>query len=185
MNLYQESEAGKFYTCTGGTYVFSFDPSTMTLTASEYVIPTVDVTVDFSGATVFTGAEGETVVLGDYAIALDANGKLVYASRLVGGYGGPGDGFYHDGSYEVKAGELCGIFQLDPLFAGWPNVTEDGRNAWTLYSVVVPEGGCIITGSWAQMEAVMKAINEGAVEEGNFFEGVEDGIYNNVKFQVK
>ena len=178
---------GKFYTYQGGKFVLTFDPSTMTLNAAEWVNPTVYQTVDFSGATVYTDAS-ENVTLGDYAVAFDAEGKLVYASRLVGGYGGPGDGFYHDGSYAVKAGELCGIFQLHEKFAGWPNKAEvDGVevNAWTLYTVVVPEGGCVITGTWAQMESLMKAINPNAVEEGNFFEGVDDGIYNEVKFLVK
>jgi hypothetical protein len=157
----------------------------MTLTASEYIKPvtpsTKVLTLRVDGATVYTNTS-EAVQLSDYAIALDANGKLMFASRLEGGYGGPADGFYHDGSYAVVSGQQCGIFNLDPEFAGWPNTTADGRNAWTLYTVVVPEGWKIITGTWEQMSQIMISIDAYAVNDGNYFERIEDGKFNEISF---
>ena len=156
----------------------------VTVTVGDYVPPVeeVNVTIDASAATVFTGAEGENVALGDWTVAYNAEGKVIFASKTASGYGGPADGFYHDGEYTVVAGQACGIFQLDAEFAGWPNTTEDGRNAWTLYTVVVPEGVTIVTGDEATMMPILKAIF--GVEEVTqaWLEGtINDGDYNHFK----
>ena len=120
----------------------------------------------------------ENVKLGDFSVAVDANGKIIFAGRTSDGYSGPADGFYHDGSYQAVAGQQCGIFVLDEQFAGWPAVTPDGVNAWTLYTVKVPTGGHIITGTEAQMTEFMKAIDPAFVANQNYFEGVADGMFN-------
>lgn len=98
----------------------------------------------------------------DYVIGVDADGVVIYAGRFGGaGYGGPGDGFYHDGNYAVTAGQICGIFDLDERWAGWPaQVDLDGdgieeTGAWTLFDVVVPTGGYIIAGEQTLMADIM------------------------------
>jgi len=154
----------------------------------------VDVELNVTGATVYT--EG-TITLGDYAVAFNENGTLVYASRLVGGYGGPADGFYHDGSYVLKAGEQCGMFNVDAAFKSWADATNWGANAaeqieykgqminpWGAYEVVVPAGWTVVTGTWAEMAAIMQAIDPAAAEEGNYFEGVEDGAFNGYAYET-
>lgn len=149
----------------------------------------VEVTVDATNATIFTGAEGETPALSDVTIALDANGNIIFASYTVSGYGGPADGFYHDGNYTVNAGQTSGIFSLDEQFAGWPTVTPDGQNAWTLYTVVVPEGGQIITGDVATMLPIVNEIfgaNLTEMTNNTYFETtLEDGAYNHYTVKVE
>ena len=122
--------------------------------------------------------QAENVKLGDFSVAVDANGKIVFAGRTSDGYSGPADGFYHDGSYQAVAGQQCGIFVLDEQFAGWPAVTPDGVNAWTLYTVKVPTGGHIITGTEAQMTEFMKQIDPAFTADRNYFEGIADGLFN-------
>ena len=141
-------------------------------TVVEYELP--------STVNVFT-SESTEITLGEYAIAVDANGKVIYASAFAGGYGGPGDGFYHDGSYTLVPGQQCGIFNVDAEFKGWPATTEDGRNAWTLYSVVAPEGVTIYSGTAAEMLPVVNAIFDANLTElaGNaYLEGLTDGLVN-------
>lgn len=135
---------------------------------------------------VYTNDYADKITLGEMTVATDANGVVVYAGRTSSGYGGPGDGFYHDGSYVAKAGQVCGIFDLQEKWAPWPNKAEiDGEevNAWTLYSVVVPEGGQIITGSFAAMTDLANTIygqtlTTAQYASGNPFEGVVDGLHN-------
>ena len=158
-------------------------------------VPAVtEVEINVTGASVYT--EG-TITLGDYAVAFNENGTLVYASRLVGGYGGPADGFYHDGSYVLKAGEQCGMFNVDAAFKSWAEATNWGANAaeqieykgqminpWGAYEVVVPAGWTVVTGTWAEMAAVMQAIDPAAAEANNYFEGVEDGAFNGFAYST-
>lgn len=103
----------------------------------------------------------------DYAVAFDAEGKIFYASRFLGNYGGPGDGFYHDGTYAAKAGEQCGIFDLDAQWAPWPaKATVDGQevNAWNLFDVVVPENCYLAVGNQTVMVDFLSAISGVAVD---------------------
>ena len=87
-----------------------------------------------------------------YLIGVDGEGVVIYGGRFGGaGYGGPGDGFYHDGSYAAVPGTICGIFDLDAEWGTWPAVTEEGVNAWTLFDLVVPEDGFIIAGAQEDM----------------------------------
>ena len=152
------------------------------------------VEINVTGTQVYT--EG-TITLGDYAVAFNENGTLVYASRLVGGYGGPADGFYHDGSYALAAGQQCGMFYVDAAFKSWADATNYGANAAEqieykgqminpcgAYEVVVPAGWTVVTGTWAEMAAVMQAIDPAAVEENNYFEGVEDGAFNGYAYST-
>ena len=123
----------------------------------------------------------KNVELKDFTVAVDSSGKIIYASKTSTGYGGPADGFYHDGNYICEPGKICGIFSLDYRFAGWPNTTYiDGQlvNAWTLYDVVVPYGGYIITGSEEQMTPLLQEIDPQFYSSGIFFEMVNDGSYN-------
>lgn len=117
----------------------------------------------------------------EYVVAIDAEGKIIYASHFGGaGYGGPADGFYHDGTYAVQAGAQCGIFYLYEDFAGWPNVTEDGLNAWTRYEINVPDGYYILSGSAQAMKGFIAAFTGSDVTETDL---IGDGAYNNTLFE--
>ena len=115
---------------------------------------------------VFTGSDAVVIDKEGYTIGVDATGKVIYASfGLGGGYGGPADGFYHDGSYVLEAGKVCGIFNIYSTFAGYPATTEDGKPAWNEYSVVVPEGGMIISDSTAKMARLINDLTGKDVNE--------------------
>ena len=137
---------------------------------------------NLNGITVYTGTPLEKIVLDDYSVAVDRNGKIIYASRSAGGYGGPGDGFYHDGSYEVHPGSLCGIFNLHDDWAPWPSKNEAGESAWLLYDVVIPAGGAIYSGSEEDMLPFINEIFDLELNNlnsyGNYFEQIDDCIYN-------
>ena len=132
---------------------------------------------------VYTSAD-ENVTLGDYTLAYDANGKVIFASCTADGYGGPADGFYHDGSYSWVAGQQCGIFLLDERFAGWPAKLEDGTACWTLYTVKAPEGVTILTGSAeAMLDVFNQAFSANLTElngNGYFENELTDGQFNDV-----
>ena len=118
----------------------------------------------------------------DYMIGVDADGVVIYAGRFGGaGYGGPGDGFYHDGNYAATAGQICGIFDLDERWAGWPaQVDLDGdgieeTGAWTLFDVVVPTGGYIIAGEQTLMADIMSDL--AGVEKDTFLAEADNRIF--------
>ena len=119
----------------------------------------------------------ENPALGDFTLAFDAQGKIMFASRTSSGYGGPADGFYHDGTYSWVAGQQCGIFLLQDTFAAW----ESGKDNHTHYTVVIPEGWLVVTGTEAQMKPLLAAVDSNFVAGGNYFEGVADGIFNDTR----
>lgn len=86
----------------------------------------------------------KSMIQNEYVIGVDNEGVIIYAGRFGGGYGGPGDSFYNDGSYAWIAGQVCGIFDIYSNFVPWtPEATEV---TWENFEVVVPEGGFIIAG---------------------------------------
>ena len=114
----------------------------------------------FMGEALYTEDDPISKALIDnmYVIAVDGEGVIIYGGRFGGGYGGPGDGFYHDGSYAPVAGEICGIFDIDPEWAPWPETTASGDPAWNLFDVVVPEGGFIVAGPQEDMVDFVTAL---------------------------
>ena len=166
---------GKFwYSIANKTtiYVVTYSVQNKTLSAEIYV-PEATVTEDsfvLDGTTKVAIAEGVTIydstsqniTFGEYTIAVDGNGKIVFASRTSSGYGGPGDGFYHDGTYQVVVGQVCGIFYIKEGFKSWGECTPAERNQevkpWSLYTRVCPENYHIITGSQSAMSNLIKAI---------------------------
>ena len=141
-----------------------------------------------------------------FIFGIDANGKIIVATFFGGaGYGGPSDGFYHDGNYALEAGKVCGIFRVDADFAPWPaTAVKNGEqvNAWTLYEVVAPEGGYLIAVGRDKAVEFVKALtgDEAFVNEDNnglfedrLFDGdlngftvfVEKGIENAAFYAVK
>ena len=160
--------------------------------------------VEVPNPTLFTGTEGETVALQDYTVALDANGKIIFASYTAPGYGGPGDGFYHDGTYAAVPGSVCGIFDIDANWKSWVDATQWGSvtaeqveyngqmvNPWSAFAHKVPEGGKILTGSAYVMLPLINDIlgteYETLPADNSLFEGegsVEDGALNGVVVAV-
>ncbi|MBQ8206218.1 MAG: hypothetical protein IJZ77_02000 [Bacilli bacterium] len=127
-----------------------------------------------------------------YTLGIDKNGRIIYATfGATGGYGGPADGFYHDGSYQLVAGKQCGVFDVFPTFAGWPAQTPEGKPAWNEYKYAVPQGGYIITGSKEAMENLICDITsridiDSFVGQGNslFENSTPDGSLNDVVVTV-
>ena len=105
---------------------------------------------------IYNSSFAGTVKLADYTIGLDSTGKIIFASCTAEGYGGPADGFYHDGTYAWEAGKVCGIFNIASDFQPWAPGLEGAP--WTRYTAKVPEGGYIITGTATKMETVMKVL---------------------------
>ncbi|MBP5551561.1 MAG: hypothetical protein J6X93_05885 [Bacilli bacterium] len=154
------------------TYIASYDPDTATMTIEVYV-PEATVTEDsfvLDGTTRIAIADGVTIydssatdiTFGEYTIAVDGDGKIFFASRTSGGYGGPGDGFYHDGNYQVVVGQVCGVFYIQEGFKSWNDCSAAERTQevkpWSLYTRVCPENCHIITGSQSAMSNLIKAI---------------------------
>ena len=131
---------------------------------------------------VFAGDDKVVLDKDGYTIGVDATGKVMYASfGLGGGYGGPADGFYHDGTYSRVNGQICGIFNVWEDFKPW---TEDPA-ACNNYDVVIPEGGMIISDTTSKMANLIKELTGKDVNEfagkGNllFEENVVKGSLNN------
>jgi len=154
------------------TYIASYDPDAATMTIEVYV-PEATVTEDsfvLDGTTRIAIADGVTIydsssqniTFGEYTIAVDGDGKIFFASRTSSGYGGPGDGFYHDGNYQVVVGQVCGVFYIQEGFKSWNDCSAAERNQevkpWSLYTRVCPENCHIITGSQSAMSNLIKAI---------------------------
>lgn len=74
-----------------------------------------------------------------YAIAVDKDGYIIYAS-WQGGSGGPGDGFYTRPGMERTANP---VFKCGDDFAPW----QAGKDNHTHYDFVLPEGGFVVTSS--------------------------------------
>lgn len=200
--MYFVDGSNAFHAGRSGTYSFVYDLAENTLDISfaaeveidpDAVISCAINAVSDTYATIYD-SNAESIVIGakNYTLGVDATGKVIYASYGPGnGYGGPGDGFYHDGNYGATAGQVCGIFDLDAEFAPWPATTGDGRNAWTLYDIVVPEGGYIITGALDQIKPLVQewsGFDMSGYENNVLFENtLQDGDYNGKQlvFDVK
>lgn len=80
---------------------------------------------------------------------IDDEGRVCYAVWCAAnGYGGPKAYSYHcDPYYQASGVGYDGnpTFTIDPDFGDWPNKTEDGRNAWDLFTITIPEGGHLIS----------------------------------------
>lgn len=140
--------------------------------------------------------DDQTTVLDDvkyldgykYMIAVDANGTIIYASYHDDGYGGPADGFYHDGNYTCVPGQICGPFNVWSTFKSWNDCGGVG-NLWEEYNLQVPTGGYIIIGNQAQMTLLINevfGVDIAEYQTNVFFETmVEDGEVNDVKLEIK
>lgn len=105
-----------------------------------------------------------------YAIAVDKDGYIIYAS-WQGGSGGPGDGFYSRPGMEKTKNP---VFKCGDDFAPWVS----GKDNHTHYDFVLPEGGFVVTASDsnAQMLAFVNHIT------GKELTKLED---NNALFEVQ
>ena len=198
-SLYHEADDGKrWMPGQHSTYKLVFDPTTNTMTASNYVPEVVagDDNFVLDGTTKVAISEGVTIydstsaniTLGEYTIAVNGSGTIIFASRTSTGYGGAGDGFYHDGNYQVVPGQVCGIYSIQEGFKSWAECSAEERaqevQPWKLYTVVCPTDYHIITGSQASMANLIKAICGIATfdETSNalFENGYEDGSITTV-----
>ena len=119
-------------------------------------VKTIEVDGSAEGGYTIYADGRENCSLGDYTVAVNKDGMIIFASRTSEGYGGPGDGFYHDGTYEAEAGKQCGIFNLAADWQPWAQGLAG--SPWTHYTVTAPEQGYIITGSYTQMAGLVGQI---------------------------
>lgn len=200
--MYFMEGANALYAGRSGTYTFLYNLADNSLNIEfeaeveidpDAIVSCAINTVSESYPTIYDGNATEiSIGAKNYTLGIDASGKVIYASYGPGnGYGGPSDGFYHDGKYSLVPGQVCGIFDVDAEFAPWDAKTADGRDAWTLYKVIVPEGGYLITGTLAQMNPLVKAwcgLDMADYENNALFEAhIEDGDCNGkyLAFDVK
>lgn len=152
-------------------YIVTYNATTHTLNVDvydhqeatgSYIVLDGTTKVEITEALTIFDSSSQNIKLGEYSVAIDGDGKVIYASRSAGGFGGPGDGFYHDGSYAVVPGQVCGIFSIQEGFKSWGECSDAERNQsprpWSLYTVVCPEGYHIITGSQSAMSNLIKAL---------------------------
>lgn len=192
------------YTCDGCDEIFDLNKTKTTESALKITTHLAENSI-YAEATALNAYDGEMIsvydaesevsvseVKGNYMIAVDASGKIVYASNYESGYGGPADDFYHDGSYSAVAGQQCGIFTLYDDFDRWPNTTTDGNPAWERYEIDLPDGWHIISGSASAMKDLISSFTDKditVVDTTNknqlFGADIGDGYYNDtIKINV-
>lgn len=93
-----------------------------------------------------------------YVMAVDANGKIIYASYgLQNGYGSPCDDYYASShvdlpkSSKANRGTLVGdLFAIGEKYANWDEYVADGKNVTISdngdYELLIPTGGFVVTG---------------------------------------
>lgn len=100
---------------------------------------------------------------------IDAEGRVCYAVWCpANGYGGPTAYTYQcDPYYQTSGVGYTGnpVFTIDPELGDWPNKTEDGRNAWELFTITVPEGGYIISTYDSGANTLTQMISGGEMSE--------------------
>ncbi|MBQ8206625.1 MAG: hypothetical protein IJZ77_04105 [Bacilli bacterium] len=139
----------------------------------------------------------------NFTIAYDSNVKIVYASCTNSGYGLPDSTDYCDVVIDVwggcNPGETISIFLLGDNYKTWGKAFEDGTidtkvehngelvPQWEDYTVVVPNGGAIVTGTAEVMLPIVNSIFglELTVLENNSLLALGNGSYNNVVVTAK
>ena len=100
---------------------------------------------------------------------IDNQGRVCYAVWCAAnGYGGPKAYSYHCDPYYQSFGvgyEGNPIFTIDPEFGDWPNKTEDGRNAWDLFTITIPEGGHLISSYEGGANTLVSMLSGGQLTE--------------------
>lgn len=147
--------------------------------------------------TLDSGVEGRHTFDNDngwrFAVAVDADGKVVYASYgLTAGYGGPSDNFYSNDP-EIKkathedAGTIVGIFKIGDNYANWDETQGDYKDKdYNDFKALVPEGGFVLTGynGDENMSAIMAAIfgaDKLDVTNADNFNTIAKGSVNNIR----
>lgn len=188
-NLYFEStDPALLLTCTGNTYVFTFNPETNTLDiqVEEVELAENEVLVKEKNAdaelTVWTEAgtklhDGATNTwLGKgwrLFLVCDSDGKILYGVVYPpNGYGGPaGDGYFVSEDYSDYTKNPA--FNLLDGFGPW----VEGGTAHNLFDVVVPEGGFAVTCHGESTRKMITLLSEGKITYGESTDDVQ-GIIN-------
>ncbi|MCQ2742053.1 MAG: InlB B-repeat-containing protein [Bacilli bacterium] len=167
---------------------FVYDASARKLTLKEEgSTPTAKAQAKIGAATIdmpaiYDESHGN-ITKSDYTIGVDENGTIIFASYTADGYGGPADGFYHDGNYVCVPGQQCGVFFVHEDFAPWAPGIEGAP--WNNYDIKAAAGMRIITGNAMQMAGIIEALFEQDVysmETNTYFEReLEDGELNEKK----
>ncbi|MBO7738282.1 MAG: metallophosphoesterase [Clostridia bacterium] len=188
---------------TGLTCNFTYDPSSKTLTVeteSVAVDPNAPKTVEVKSVNKDAGADavavwteagtkvkyvtdaskGEGNWIGNgwrYYIVIDSEGRIAYAVLWpLNGYGGPtGTGYYTHMVYSSDYNKNPAIVLLD----GFANDWAAGGFGYTLFEIVVPEGGFAITSHGVTNYALVDMLSQGTVEDYGVANINTRSIYNN------
>ncbi len=188
---------------TGLTCNFTYDPSSKTLTVeteSVAVDPNAPKTVEVKSVNKDAGADavavwteagtkvkyvtdaskGEGNWIGNgwrYYIVIDSEGRIAYAVLWpLNGYGGPtGTGYYTHMVYSSDYNSNPAIVLLD----GFANDWASGGFGYTLFEIVVPEGGFAITSHGSTNYALVDMLSQGTVEDYGVANINTRTIYNN------
>lgn len=112
-----------------------------------------------------------------YYIVIDSEGRIAYAVLWpLSGYGGPnGTSYYTHMVYSNDYTANPAITILD----GYANDWASGGFGYTLYEIVVPEGGFAITGHGAPNYELVDMLSQGTVEDYGVANINTRTIYNN------
>ena len=173
---------------TARTCTFVYDPAEKTLTVTTQEIEvdpnapkgvkitTVDTDAGGDAVAVWTKAgtkikfvtdesTGEGGWIGNgwrYYIVVDSEGRIAYAVLWpLSGYGGPTGTGYYTNAYYADYTTNPAIHMLD----GFANDWASGGFGYTLFEIVVPEGGFAITGHGAVNYELVDMLSQGTVED--------------------
>lgn len=105
----------------------------------------------------------------DSTVVIGADGTVIYYGTTNGALPTPTDSFYHDGTFKVANGTTSGIFQFHANYDGSQkdkdgNPVTEGKG---VYSVVLPQGATLISGSQEAMDDIVDRLGGNLTENGS------------------
>ena len=105
----------------------------------------------------------------DSTVVIGADGTVIYYGTTNGALPAPTDSFYHDGTFKVANGTTSGIFQFHANYDGSQkdkdgNPVTEGKG---VYSVVLPQGATLISGSQEAMDDIVDRLGGNLTENGS------------------
>ncbi len=110
-----------------------------------------------------------------YYVVVDSEGRIAYAVlHPLSGYGGPTGKSYYAHPYYTNYTTNPAIKLLDGFVDDW----SSGGFGYTLFEIVVPEGGFAITGHGTAVDNIIDMISQGTVEDYGVTNVNTRSVYN-------